>query len=64
MRDTGSPILNRHYPIAYSYIIVDREDKLLDHYTYIGDAATHFIDKVILSYETLKAASTSYSIDV
>ena len=42
---------------------MDREDKLLDHYTYIGeDAATHFIDKVTLSYETLKAALSSYSI--
>ena len=44
---------------------MDRDDKFPDHYTYVReDAAIHFIHKITLFYEILKAVLPSYSIDM
>ncbi|XP_069179599.1 uncharacterized protein [Procambarus clarkii] len=54
-----------HRPIAYSYIIVDRNHTVVDKFTYFGgDSVTHFMQRVATKWEIIRSTLHHYEIDM
>ena len=52
--DNGA-VVSIHEPISYGYILLNREGVILDKFIYTGpDAATHFINRLLITYEKVK----------